>query len=148
MSAEIVNRELPENWNGKEIYFYKRAQLAVYEVYRSTGIKISGIENLTAFADYKIPQGLRKMGILSYSKELSEKVDSKKLIKRDSEEEIEIRANSIWAIEYMKDELKDKYPLVNISFSDELTDSEKCTFTKVISDEETVKIIKSFKFLK
>lgn len=42
----------------------------------------------------------------------------------------------------------DKYPLANISFSDELTDSEKCTFTKAISDEEAVKIIKSFKFIK
>ncbi|MDP6154907.1 MAG: queuosine salvage family protein [Candidatus Thermoplasmatota archaeon] len=90
-------------YKDQKIFFYKRAQLLVSDIYnlfegRGFG-ELKNIEKLTAFADYKIPQVLRKAGILVYSEELAGKVDQMKLIPGGSPEEIEIRANTIWAVE-------------------------------------------------
>lgn len=98
-------------YDNQNVLFHKRAQLAVSDIHRMKGIDdLKDIEKLTAFADYKIPQSLRKLGILEYSPELSEKIDNKIEIPSGSREEIEIRANMIWAIELMKGELATKKP--------------------------------------
>jgi hypothetical protein len=101
-------------YEGKKVYFYKRAQLFISDVYRkfkNKGFgKLKNIDKLTAFADYKIPQILRKFGIIEYSPELAEKVDNRIEIQKGSKEEIEIRANTIWTIELMKNEIKKKIP--------------------------------------
>lgn len=103
-------------YNGQKVIFHKRAQLAISDIYRTfKGKKFGNLKNidvLTAFTDYKIPQSLRKLGILEYSQDLSAKIDNKIQIPKGSEEEIEIRANMIWAIELMKKELKTKNPNV------------------------------------
>ena len=57
------------------------------------------IDALTAFADYKIPQVLRELGILEYSTTLAQKVDSRIELAPGSEEEVEIRAGTIIAVE-------------------------------------------------
>ncbi len=57
-------------------------------------------------ADYKIPQVLRHLGILEYSKDLAYFVDNKKEIEHDSEMEIEIRANMLYVIELIKEKLQ------------------------------------------
>jgi len=101
-------------YDDQKVLFYKRAQLAISDIYRSfkgQGFgNLKNISQLTAFADYKIPQTLRKLGILKYSPELAAKIDNKIQILPGSKEEIEIRANTIWAIELMKRELKTKIP--------------------------------------
>ena len=74
---------------------------------------LKNIDKLTACADYKLPQMLRKFGILSYSLELSKKVDNKREIEQGSKEEVEIRANTIWAVELIKKELEKKIPEIN-----------------------------------
>jgi hypothetical protein len=61
---------------------------------------------LTAFADYKLPQVLRHLGILNYSPELAQMVDNQVLLSPGSAEEIEIRANTIWAVEVIRQELE------------------------------------------
>ena len=63
------------------------------------------MDKLTAFADYKVPQVLRHLGILHYGPDLSQKVDRMVLIDAGSPEEIEIRANTIWAVELIRQEL-------------------------------------------
>lgn len=112
---EIIVNNFPSfkdvrTYNGKEIFFYKRAQLLIEDVYQSFGGEgygnLSGVENFTACADYKLPQSLRKLGIISYSKDLEEKIDNLVQIDENSEEEVEIRANTIWAVEMIKEELK------------------------------------------
>lgn len=99
-------------YGGQKVIFHKRAQLAISDIYRTFKGKkfgdLKNIDQLTAFADYKIPQSLRKLGILEYDSDLSAKIDNKIQISEGSEEEIEIRANTIWAIELMKKELKTK----------------------------------------
>lgn len=101
-------------YKGKKVLFHKRAQLLISDVYRTFEGRnygeLKNIDQLTAFADYKIPQVLRRLGILQYSPALSLKVDNKILLPPGSEEEIEIRANTIWAIEIMKEKLKTKIP--------------------------------------
>ncbi|MFA5872058.1 MAG: queuosine salvage family protein [Parcubacteria group bacterium] len=99
-----------EFYKGKKIYFYKRAQLLVADICNNFDFKVKNFEQFTACADYKIPQVLRRLKILKYSPELSRKVDQKALLPRGSEEEIEIRANTIWAVEYIKEELKGIIP--------------------------------------
>ena len=55
------------------------------------------MESMTAFADYIVPVALIVMKITKYSDELEQKIMSGKMIERDSTEEIEIRAASIYA---------------------------------------------------
>ena len=59
------------------------------------------MEELTTFADYRVPQLLRNMGVLKYDVELEKKVDSCKLIKFGSAVEIEIRASTIVAVDML-----------------------------------------------
>jgi hypothetical protein len=98
---------------GKRIYFYKRAQLLVSDIHQMLDLKLKNINQLTACADYKLPKILRQLGILEYSEELENKIDNKIELPRGSEEEIEIRAGTIWANEFIKKELKKKIPKIN-----------------------------------
>lgn len=94
----------------REIYFLKRAQIFIGDIWGSFQGKswgnFSDLHKLTCFADYKIPQILVNFGVLKYSPCLLKKIKRKEKIFPGSQEEIEIRANTIWAIEYLKKELK------------------------------------------
>ena len=85
----------------KEVNFYKLAQLAFWgihgELAQSDYFRIEDMESMTAFADYIVPVALIVMKITQYSDELEEKIMNGKMIERDSTEEIEIRAASIYA---------------------------------------------------
>jgi len=48
---------------------------------------------------------LSRIKILQYSKRLEDKIDSQELILSGSDEEIEIRANTLWVIDMIKDKL-------------------------------------------
>jgi hypothetical protein len=103
-------------YKGREIYFYKRAQLLVADIYQifdgqSFGA-LTNVDKITACADYKLPQILRKLGILEYTTALAEKIDSKTEIPSNSAEETEIRANTIWAVEFIKEEVKKHSPKI------------------------------------
>jgi len=103
-------------YKGREVFFSKRAQLLVSDIYRLFDGKGYGelkyIDQLTACADYKLPRLLRRYGILEYATELSDRVDQLIEIPHGSEEEVEIRANTIWVIEYLKKELLTRFPTV------------------------------------
>lgn len=92
--------------NGSKVYFFKRAQIFAYDLSLLRDINITNIDRLTAFADYKLPQILRSLGVLRYRKPLAKKVDSMHLIPQDSREEIEIRAATIWVCERLAEELR------------------------------------------
>ena len=97
-------------YQGEDIFFYKRAQLLVadiYQIFNGEGYgELNNVDALTACADYKLPQILRGNGILEYSAELAKKIDAQIPIGKDSDEEIEIRASTIWAIEKIKEALQ------------------------------------------
>lgn len=102
-------------YKGKEIIFQKRAQLFVSDIcqmFKKQGLVTENVDKLTACADYKLPQILRKFGILEYANSLAEKIDNKIELPHGSEEEVEIRANTIWAVEFMKKEIKKQNPQI------------------------------------
>ena len=76
-------------YRGREIRFFKLAQLAYWGLYSGFrghgGFRIDDIGSMTAFADYIVPVALRVMGILDYSPDLDEKIRTHQLILRDSE---------------------------------------------------------------
>jgi len=99
-------------YDGKEVHFNKKAQLFISDIFQTfegEGIgHFHNIQEVTGLADYRIPQVLRKLGILVYSKELAEKIDKGILISRGSQEEIEVRASAIWAIQLIYTSVKDR----------------------------------------
>lgn len=125
--VQVLVNDLPEIfkdeaiYNGKVVKFYKRAQLVPayinHDLYttRAISTKIESVEKLTAFADYKVPQILRKFGILKYKDELEQKIDSLTELSSGSMEEIEIRANTIEAVERITKQAKEKFPTITAS---------------------------------
>ena len=99
---------------GQRVLFYKRAQLAVAMLYEAFGGRhwgeLSRIERLTVFADYKLPQVLRSLGILVYSPSLAASVDSEVPIRAGDPREVEIRVATVWAGELMRRALAPRLP--------------------------------------
>ncbi len=97
------------NFDGQEVRFFKRAQILASDLAGALGpsspYAITGLEKLTAFADYKVPQVLRELGLLSYAPRLAGKIDHQIEISPGSREEMEIRAATIWAVESLRLEL-------------------------------------------
>ena len=97
------------SYHGQKVFFYKRAQLFVADLNGAMGGKGLGsfrdMKELTAFADYKLPQVLRHVGVFEYSPGLTEKVDRMIPLDPGSEEEVEIRASTIWAVELIRQEM-------------------------------------------
>ena len=112
IAQEIPSFNDVSTYDGKAIAFHKRAQLFTwdtFELFKGHDFgAFSNIRELSACADYKLPQMLRKKKILEYSKELAQKVDSLTPIPAGSREEVEIRANTIWAIELLEDAIQRK----------------------------------------
>ncbi len=92
-----ANTSLPEN----EVRFYKRAQILVGDIAGGLAgsplAEFHDLEQLTAFADYKVPQILRELGVLEYDDHLAALVDNRHRIPAGSREEVEIRAATIVA---------------------------------------------------
>jgi hypothetical protein len=97
-------------YRGHQVPFYKRAQILAADLFGAFKGKEWGrftdLDKLTAFADYKLPQVLRHLGILRYAPDLENVIDQQIFIEAGSPEEIEIRANTIWAVELIRQELE------------------------------------------
>ncbi len=96
-------------YEGRIINFNKRAQLATSDLSHELSknkYPMINVDKLTACADYKLPYVLNNFGILEYNNSLMEKILSKQEIVSDSDEEIEIRANTIWAVKRIVEELR------------------------------------------
>ncbi len=90
-------------YEGFEVPFYKRAQITcsdLAEALRGRGLgRFADIDELTLFADNLVPHVLRSFGVLLYSPDLSKRIEAEELIPSGSEEEIEIRAVALHAVE-------------------------------------------------
>ncbi len=88
------------------VHFYKRAQICCSDLYGASGGadwgNLSDLDKLTAFADYKVPQILRHLGILVYADALAQTIDHRVLLPPGSGGEVEIRAATIWAVEFLR----------------------------------------------
>ncbi len=112
----LITAELPgfrdhAIFQGWPVYLYKRAQIFVGDLYGSfdgQGLgRFDDIEQLTMFADYRVPQLLRAEAILEYNTRLASIVDLCRELPSGSELEIELRACSIHAVERLRQVLAD-----------------------------------------
>lgn len=112
----LIARDFPcfhdvSHYQGRDIPLYKRAQITVVDIAGSLNFQgygeFSDLDQLTAFADYKIPQVLRALGILEYSQNLADRVDRQQLLSPGCEEEVEIRAAMVWAVELIRRAMAD-----------------------------------------
>ncbi len=101
-------------YDGHEVKFYKLAQLGYWGMYSGLGaaggFKLEDAGKLSAFADYIVPVALRLMGITSYSPELEQAINSYRMIPRDSTQEVEIRAHSLYATALLAEEVNKLRP--------------------------------------
>lgn len=94
-------------YNGHRVQFYKLAQLSLWSLHavyvRLGHAGFQDLSRLTAFADYIVPVALRLMGIIEYTPDLEARIRGGVLISRDSTDEIEIRAHTIFATALLTD---------------------------------------------
>ena len=101
-------------YNGHTVKFYKLAQLGLWFVYsslrKSSQFPLEDLDKMTAFADYIVPVPLRLLGILSYSTDLEQAINSHQMIERNSRWEVEIRAHTIYATALLTEEINQIRP--------------------------------------
>jgi putative queuosine salvage protein len=94
---------------GTEVKIYKLAQLGLWMLHRALhGMEdwqLTDLPDMTAFADYIVPVGLHVMEIIGYTDDLEDRINTGTMIERDSEEEIEIRAHTLYATALLTDEI-------------------------------------------
>lgn len=88
-----------------QVPFLKRAQLLTKVISDCLPAeeKLRGLDQLTAFSDYKVPQALEHLGLLLYSAELRRRMDDLNIIPKDSPEEGALRLATIRAVEKLRE---------------------------------------------
>ncbi|KAJ1735952.1 hypothetical protein LPJ61_000258 [Coemansia biformis] len=119
--VELVVRDFPSfrdehEFAGRSVCLYKRAQILVADVWacfegRGKG-RFADIDCITMFADYRVPQALCHFGALEYSPRLRAHLEQSEAAVRRGDApvllpsghpwEVEIRGNSIWAVERIR----------------------------------------------
>ena len=102
------------DYHGNKVQIFKLAQLGIWGMHLALSPrghwKLEDASELTAFADYIVPVGLRVMGIFEYSKELEDQINNLQEVKRDSDAEVELRASSIYCIALLTEEINKRRP--------------------------------------
>lgn len=97
------------DYHGREVRLFKLAQLSLWSLHAVLSpfgtFRIEDLSDMTAFADYIVPVALRLMGMISYSPELEARINAGDTIPRDSDEEIEIRAHTLYATALLTEEI-------------------------------------------
>ncbi|CAH9118899.1 unnamed protein product [Cuscuta epithymum] len=106
-------------YKGRQTFLYKRAQIFVADLWGSfKGQRygeFSDIRSITIFADYIVPAVLHKLGVLKYSSALAEIIETNCEIGSGSEEEVELRACSVYAVEKLRELISKKSGLEVLS---------------------------------
>lgn len=117
--VDLVTRSFPgfrdtSVYRGRLIHFYKRAQIFVADLWGAFSRPADpghpyffhDIDQVTMFADYRIPQILLHLQVLHYGSALMSKITGKQEIAFGSEEEIEIRASTVIAVQKMREQVQ------------------------------------------
>ncbi|CAA0841042.1 Unknown protein [Striga hermonthica] len=94
-------------YKGHQIFLYKRAQIFAADLwgaFKGQGYgEFNDIESVTMFADYIIPAVLQQLGVLKFSPSLTNMIEFNKEIGSGSEEEVELRACTVHAVEEIRE---------------------------------------------
>lgn len=118
--AEAITRNLASFRDGawykdQWVWIQKRAQILPSDLAQLSAnypdFQIKDLNELTIFADYRLPQVLRHYGALTYSDDLANRINTRQIIPSGSPEEVEIRAATLIAC----DRLKELCPTLKLS---------------------------------
>jgi hypothetical protein len=106
VAAEFSSFADVATYAGQPVCLYKRAQIFagdLFGAFAGQGLgALRDMGQLTAFADYKVPQILRQLGILVYDPALTALVDSRAELPPGSPAEVELRAATVWGVELLR----------------------------------------------
>jgi hypothetical protein len=88
-------------YEGDEVPFHKRAQIAAADLARAGVATAADLADLTLFADNLVPHVLRLDGVLELDPDLVHRIETGTLLRHDSIEEVEIRACAVHAVELL-----------------------------------------------
>jgi hypothetical protein len=132
------------------IHFYKRAQIAVADIWAALGrsrssdacasefltcCQFTDMDSITTFPDYRVPQILRHVNVMKYSDDLAQKVDSKVELNRGCHHEISIRAATVVAVDDLMIKVKEKLMTIAMDASSE---EEKSNLQMLANDVSSV----------
>ncbi|KAK9373288.1 uncharacterized protein V1513DRAFT_426733 [Lipomyces chichibuensis] len=101
-------------YRGRSVKIYKRAQILVSDIWACFNQQSYGyfrdIDQISMFADYRVPQILYNLGCLQYSDALTTHIRNLQVIPNGDPREIELRGCSIWSVEMIKSEILKAHP--------------------------------------
>jgi Queuosine salvage protein len=104
-SAEQLVPLLAEMPYYRDVGFYKRAQLTAADLSIAGVARFDDLDRLTIFADNLVPHVLRVDGVLDFDADLLARINREELIAAGSQEEQEIRACALHAVELLRAQL-------------------------------------------
>lgn len=112
LADELTSFDDVASYGGHPVYLYKRAQICCGDLHGAgqgaDWSELTNLDKLTAFADYKVPQVLRRLGILVYTDALARTIERRTLLTVGGDAEVEIRAATIWGVEFLRRALEER----------------------------------------
>ncbi len=93
-------------YDGREVPFFKRAQIAAADAHLAGLAVLPDRVRLTAFADNLVPHVLRVDGVLALDDALRATIEAGELLEHGAPPEVELRACAVHAIELLADEVR------------------------------------------
>lgn len=107
------------HFEGRTVRIYKRAQILAADIWACFNGERYGtfhdIDQITMFADYRIPQMLHSLGCLTYSLPLERRIRRQEEIQSGENCEIELRGCSIWAVELIRRQMVKDHPETKVN---------------------------------
>ncbi len=99
-------------YQGQTVAILKRAQICAADLHhcfvRQGYDQLKNLDELTVFADYRLPQYLRHVGIIKIEEGFARRIEAQEEIAASSEEEIELRCATIAASEQILKSLQEQ----------------------------------------
>jgi len=106
-------------FDGKKVRLLKRAQIFVADLWAAFNGESYGtfhdIDNITMFADYRVPQMLHSLGCLTYSPPLQYAIQGLRIIPSGHSWEVQLRGCSIWCVELIRRHISKDHPEASVN---------------------------------
>jgi len=111
MYADEQRWERPQQTGSVTLAFHARAQLCASMLHSAAicGGFAQDVDELTVFSDERLPQMLRTVGIIAVSEDVADSVRKGEPIASGSNEELELRAATVWGAERLRLTLLDAH---------------------------------------